>query len=79
MFSRSLFVLLYFLFWPLCCLFFDIRILQTLLLATLTNIKTLALHDCDIKTRIETYPVGMEAGVKSRSVTVAIIAERNIQ
>jgi hypothetical protein len=28
MFSRSLFVLLYFFFWPLCCLFFfDIRIL----------------------------------------------------
>jgi hypothetical protein len=28
MFCRSLFVLLYFLFWPLCCLFFfDIRIL----------------------------------------------------
>jgi hypothetical protein len=25
---RSLFVLLYFFFWPLCCLFFDIRILQ---------------------------------------------------
>ena len=24
MFSRSLFVLLYFFFWPLCCLFFDI-------------------------------------------------------
>jgi hypothetical protein len=24
MFCRSLFVLLYFLFWPLCCLFFDI-------------------------------------------------------
>ena len=39
MFCRSLFVLLYFLFWPLCCLFFfDIRILiaplylQTLLI-----------------------------------------------
>ena len=27
MFFRSLFVLLYFFFWPLCCLFFDIRIL----------------------------------------------------
>jgi hypothetical protein len=28
MFCRSLFVLLYFFFWPLCCLFFfDIRIL----------------------------------------------------
>ena len=70
---------MYFLFWPLCCLFFDIRILQTLLLTTLTNIKILALHECDIKTRIETYRVGMEAGVKLRSVTVAIIAERNIQ
>jgi hypothetical protein len=29
MFGRSLFVLLYFFFWPLCCLFFDIRILIT--------------------------------------------------
>jgi hypothetical protein len=27
MFCLSLFVLLYFFFWPLCCLFFDIRIL----------------------------------------------------
>ena len=27
MFCRSLFVLLYFFFWPLCCLFLDIRIL----------------------------------------------------
>jgi hypothetical protein len=58
----------------LCCLFFDIRILQTLLLATLTNIKTLALHDCDIKTRIETYPVGMEAGVKiSQSCKASVL------
>ena len=32
MFCRSLFVLLYFFFWPLCCLFFfDIRILITTL------------------------------------------------
>ena len=31
MFCRSLFVILYFFFWPLCCLFlFDIRILITL-------------------------------------------------
>ena len=29
MFYRSLFVLLYLFFWPLCCLFFDIRILIT--------------------------------------------------
>jgi hypothetical protein len=29
MFSRSLFVLLYFFFWPLCCLFFDIQIMIT--------------------------------------------------
>jgi hypothetical protein len=29
MFCRSLFVLLYSFFWPLCCLFFDIRILIT--------------------------------------------------
>jgi hypothetical protein len=29
MFCRSFFVLLYFFFWPLCCLFFDIRIVIT--------------------------------------------------
>ena len=29
MFYRSLFVLLYFFFWPLCCLFFDLRIVIT--------------------------------------------------
>jgi hypothetical protein len=29
MFCRSLFVLLYFFFWPLCCLFLDLRILIT--------------------------------------------------
>ena len=34
MFCRSLFVLLYFLFWPLCCLFFDIRFLITLLVSS---------------------------------------------
>ena len=35
MFCRSLFVLLYFIFWPLCCLFFfDIRILITSLLSS---------------------------------------------
>jgi len=28
-FCRSLFVLLYFFFWPLCCLSFDLRILIT--------------------------------------------------
>jgi hypothetical protein len=34
MFCRSLFVLLYFFFWPLCCLFFfDIRILITPLIS----------------------------------------------
>ena len=31
MFCRSLFVLLYFFCWQLCCLFFDLRILITLL------------------------------------------------
>jgi hypothetical protein len=35
MFCRSLFVLLYFFFWPLCCLFyFDIRILITPLVSS---------------------------------------------
>ena len=32
LFCRSLFVLLYFFFWILCCLFFDLRILGTPLL-----------------------------------------------
>ena len=34
MFYISLFVLLYFFFWPLCCLFFDIRILTTPLVSS---------------------------------------------
>ena len=35
MFCRSLFVLLYFFFWPLCCLsFFDLRILLTPLVSS---------------------------------------------
>jgi hypothetical protein len=35
MFCRSLFVLLYFFFWPLCCLFFfDLRILTTPLVSS---------------------------------------------
>jgi hypothetical protein len=33
-FSRSLFVFLYFFFWSLCCLFFDLRILTTPLVAS---------------------------------------------
>ena len=37
-FCRSLFVPLYFFFWPLCCLFFfDIRILITLLVSSNTS------------------------------------------
>ena len=35
MFYRSSFVLLYFFFWPLCCLFLDIRILNTPLVSSL--------------------------------------------
>jgi hypothetical protein len=43
MFCRLLFVLLYFFFWPLCCLSFDIRILITpLLYSTCTNTQ---IHD----------------------------------
>jgi hypothetical protein len=39
MFCRSLFVLLYFFFWPLCCLFFfDIRILITPLVSSNSSI-----------------------------------------
>ena len=34
MFCRSLFVLLYFFFWPLCCLFFDLHILITPLVSS---------------------------------------------
>ena len=34
MFCRSLFVLLSFFFWPLCCLFFDLRILITPLVSS---------------------------------------------
>ena len=34
MFCRSLFVFFYFFFWPLCCLFFDIRILITILVSS---------------------------------------------
>ena len=34
MFCKSLFVLLYFVWWPLCCLFFDIRILITPLVSS---------------------------------------------
>jgi len=34
MFCRSLIVLVYFLFWSLCCLFFDIRILITPLVSS---------------------------------------------
>ena len=34
MFCRSLFVSLYFFFWPLCCLSFDLRILITLLVSS---------------------------------------------
>jgi hypothetical protein len=40
MFCRSLFVLLYFFFWPLCCLsFFDLRILITPVASKLVLIK----------------------------------------
>ena len=42
MFSRSLFVLLYFFFWPLCCLFFfDIRILIDPLVSSNSSIGAL--------------------------------------
>ena len=38
MFCRSLFVLLYFFFWPLCLLFFDLRILITPLVLSISSI-----------------------------------------
>jgi hypothetical protein len=45
MFCRSLFVLLYFFFWPLCCLFFlDIRNLITLLVSSNSSSKTCNLN-----------------------------------
>jgi hypothetical protein len=40
-FCRSLFVLLYFFFWSLYCLFFDIRILITPLVSSNSSYKTL--------------------------------------
>ena len=43
MFCRSLFVLLYFFFWPLCCLFFDIRFLIAPLVSSNFSFKGLGL------------------------------------
>ena len=40
LFCRSLFVLLSFFFWPLCCLFFDIRILITPLVSLCSSFYT---------------------------------------
>ena len=57
MFSRSLFVLLYFFFWPLCCLFFfDIRILITSLwyLQTLLHVTCLP-YILHMKTTVVTF------------------------
>ena len=46
MFSRSLFVLLYVFFWPLCCLFFfDIRILITSLVSSNSSYLYLMLYN----------------------------------
>ena len=39
MFCRSLFVLLAFFFWPLCCLFFDLRILINPLVSSNRKVK----------------------------------------
>jgi len=45
MFCRSLFALLYFFFWPLCCLFFfDLQILITHLLSSIFSSKTCNLN-----------------------------------
>ena len=38
MFCRSLFVLLFFLFWPLCCLSFDLRIMITPLVSSNSSV-----------------------------------------
>jgi hypothetical protein len=52
MFCRSLFVLLYFFFWPLCCLFFfDIRNLITPLVSSNSSLNN---EDC-FKIEIYTY------------------------
>jgi hypothetical protein len=40
MYCRSLFVLLSFFFWPLCCLFFDLRILITPLVSSNSSLIT---------------------------------------
>ena len=46
MFCRSLFVLLSFVFWPLCCLFFfDWRILVTLLVSSISSWRSIVLLD----------------------------------
>ena len=46
MFCRSLFVLLSFVFWPLCCLFFfDLRILVTLLVSSISSWRSIVLLD----------------------------------
>ena len=47
MFCRSLFVLLYFFFWPLCCLFFDLRILIAPLVSSNSSHMCLLLIDTD--------------------------------
>jgi len=58
MFCRSLFVLLYFFFWLMCCLFFDIRILITPLVSSnssidlLKYIQSMFLSSCN---RIKTF------------------------
>jgi hypothetical protein len=50
MFCRSLFVLLYFFFWPLCCLFFfDIRILIAPLVSSNSACQN---HGCSIWTTV---------------------------
>jgi len=49
MFCWSLFVLLYFFCWPLCCLFFDIRIMIAPLVSSNSSLNYLAFQSFDVE------------------------------
>ena len=58
MFCRSLFVLLYFFFWPLFCLFFfDIRILNTPLVSSNSSCS------CNVSINIIKFSIYYQLGV----------------
>ena len=58
MFCRLLFVLLYYIFWPLCCLFFcDIRILITSLVSSNSSLNFLFLATASILDGVWDCPI----------------------